>query len=75
MTWAYAIRRLPVTVATSALYAVPVAAFLLGIVFLREVPPVSALLGGAIALTGVALVQLKGRPASPSPMPDEPLDF
>jgi len=62
MTWAYAIRRLPVTVATSALYAVPVAAFVIGIVFLGEMPPPSALLGGVIAISGVALVQLKGRP-------------
>lgn len=63
MTWAYAIRRLPVTVATSALYTVPVAAFVIGIVFLREMPPPSALLGGLVAVSGVALVQLKGRPA------------
>lgn len=62
MTWAYAIRRLPVTVATSALYAVPVAAFVVGIVFLGEVPPPPALLGGVLAILGVALVQLKGRP-------------
>jgi drug/metabolite transporter (DMT)-like permease len=67
MTWAYAIRRLPVTVATSALYAVPVAAFVVGIVFLHEMPPPSALVGGVIALAGVALVQLKGRPAVPEP--------
>ncbi len=65
MTWAYAIRRLPVTVATSALYTVPVAAFVLGIVFLHEVPPASALLGGVIAIAGVALVQLRGRPMAP----------
>jgi drug/metabolite transporter (DMT)-like permease len=62
MTWAYAIRRLPVTVATSALYTVPVAAFVIGVVLLRETPPASALLGGAIAIAGVALVQLLGRP-------------
>ena len=67
MTWAYAIRRLPVTVATSALYAVPVAAFIVGIVFLGEVPPPSALLGGSIAIIGVALVQLKGRPTGVGP--------
>ncbi len=64
MTWAYAIRRLPVTVATSALYAVPVAAFTVGIVALNEIPPASALLGGVVAITGVALVQLRGRPVS-----------
>jgi drug/metabolite transporter (DMT)-like permease len=62
LTWAYAIRRLPVTVATSALYTVPVAAFVIGVVFLQEVPSASALLGGAIAIAGVALVQFFGRP-------------
>jgi len=62
MTWAYAIRRLPVTVATSALYTVPVSAFVLGVVFLRETPPASALLGGVMAIAGVAAVQFLGRP-------------
>ncbi len=69
LTWAYAIRRLPVTVATSALYTVPVAAFVLGAAFLREVPPPSALLGGVLAIAGVAIVQLKGRPAAQTPVP------
>jgi drug/metabolite transporter (DMT)-like permease len=62
LVWAYALKRLPVTVATSALYCVPVAAFVLGLALLRETPPTSALLGGVIAIVGVALVQLKGRP-------------
>jgi drug/metabolite transporter (DMT)-like permease len=64
LTWAYALRRLDVTVATSALYAVPVAAFLIGVVFLHEMPPASALLGGVLAIAGVATVQLKGRPTT-----------
>jgi drug/metabolite transporter (DMT)-like permease len=64
MTWGYAIRRLPVTVATSALYTVPVAAFVIGVVLLREMPPASALLGGVLAICGVALVQLLGRPGA-----------
>jgi drug/metabolite transporter (DMT)-like permease len=74
MTWAYAIRRLPVTVATSALYAVPVAAFVIGIVFLGEMPPASALLGGVMAILGVALVQLKGRPSAPEKPPIEAVE-
>jgi drug/metabolite transporter (DMT)-like permease len=73
LTWAYAIRRLAVTVATSALYAVPVAAFLIGVVFLGEMPPASALLGGVLAISGVALVQLKGRPAIEPPITEEQL--
>jgi len=73
LLWAYALKRLPVTVATSALYCVPVAAFLLGVAVLQEMPPASALLGGAIAIVGVALVQLLGRPggeAPPTAVPD-----
>jgi len=70
MTWAYAIRRLPVTVATSALYAVPVAAFAIGVVFLHEVPPASALLGGVISIAGVAAVQLNGRPIPGASLPE-----
>jgi drug/metabolite transporter (DMT)-like permease len=67
MTWAYAIRRLPVTVATSALYTVPAAAFVIGAVLLREMPPAPALLGGAVAIAGVALVQFLGRPSAAVP--------
>jgi drug/metabolite transporter (DMT)-like permease len=67
MTWAYAIRRLPVTVASSALYTVPVSAFVIGVVFLGEMPPASALLGGVMAIAGVALVQFLGRPAVVAP--------
>jgi drug/metabolite transporter (DMT)-like permease len=60
-----------VTVATSALYTVPVAAFVIGVLFLRETPPASALLGGLIAIAGVALVQLLGRPtvSASAPVP------
>lgn len=62
MTWAYAIRRLQVTVAVSALYTIPVAAFLLGVVLLHEFPTLGALVGGGITIAGVALVQLVGKP-------------
>ena len=72
LLWAYAIRRLEVTVATSALYTVPVAAFLIGVVFLHEMPPASALLGGVLAIAGVAVVQFKGRPTAATPVAEEP---
>ncbi len=64
LVWAYAIKRLEVVVATSALYCVPVAAFVMGVLLLGEMPPPSALAGGVVAIAGVALVQLKGRPAA-----------
>ncbi|NTW28168.1 MAG: DMT family transporter [Coriobacteriia bacterium] len=62
LTWAYALQRLEVTVATTALYCVPVAAFAISIIFLAEIPPATGILGGVIAIAGVALVQAKGRP-------------
>ena len=64
LVWAYAIKRLDVVVATSALYCVPVAAFVMGALFLDESPSPAALLGGLVAIGGVALVQFKGRPSS-----------
>jgi drug/metabolite transporter (DMT)-like permease len=61
-------------VATSALYTVPVTAFVMGVILLGETPPPSALLGGAIAIAGVALVQFKGRPThGPELPPVEPI--
>jgi drug/metabolite transporter (DMT)-like permease len=60
IAWAYAIKRLDVVVATGALYCVPVAAFVIGLVFLGETPQVTALIGGALVLAGVALMRMKG---------------
>jgi len=59
VAWAYAIQRLDVVTATSSLYCVPVAAFLIGLAFLGEVPHLSALLGSALVLGGVVLMQTK----------------
>jgi drug/metabolite transporter (DMT)-like permease len=61
LAWAYAIQRLPVTVATSALFTVPVAALLTSLAFLREVPATASLAGAALAFTGVIIVQVSGR--------------
>jgi drug/metabolite transporter (DMT)-like permease len=49
-----------VVVATGALYCVPVAAFVIGLVLLGETPQVTALFGGALVLAGVALMRMKG---------------
>jgi drug/metabolite transporter (DMT)-like permease len=61
VAWAYAIRRLDVVVATSALYCVPVAASTIGFVWLGEVPHVSALFGAVLVGAGVVLMQMRGR--------------
>ncbi len=63
LAWSYAIRRLPVVVSSNALFGVPVAAFVIGLIFLGEVPSAWAILGGAFVLGGVALAQTWGRPA------------
>jgi terminal-alkyne amino-acid exporter len=55
LTWAYAVSRIDVTAAASTLYAVPPVAALVGWVALGEVPSALTALGGAIALTGVAV--------------------
>lgn len=62
LAWSYAIRRLPVVVSSNALFCVPVAASLIGFLALAEVPAAGAILGGAIALGGVAYAQTRGRP-------------
>jgi drug/metabolite transporter (DMT)-like permease len=56
VTWAYACAHVDVSVAAATLYAVPVVAFSAGWLWLGERPAPLALVGGAIALAGVALV-------------------
>jgi drug/metabolite transporter (DMT)-like permease len=55
LTWAYAVARIDVTAAASTLYAVPPVAAIVGWVLLGEVPSALTAVGGAIALTGVAI--------------------
>jgi drug/metabolite transporter (DMT)-like permease len=60
-TWAVVLSRLPASRASSALFAVPVVAFLVGWVWLGEVPTLIDVAGGALAMGGVALVNTLGR--------------
>jgi drug/metabolite transporter (DMT)-like permease len=55
LAWAYALSRLEVHRAASCLYAVPVVAIGVAWVWLGEVPSPISLLGGAVALAGVAV--------------------
>ena len=55
IAWAYALARLPVSTASSALYSVPAVAILVALVWLGELPSVASVLGGAVALGGVVL--------------------
>jgi drug/metabolite transporter (DMT)-like permease len=53
--WAYALARMDVGRATTALYLVPAVAVLIALVWLGQVPSPLELIGGAIALAGVVL--------------------
>jgi len=56
VTWAYALSKLSASRTISFLYAMPPLAILIAWLWLREVPSVTAVMGGAIALCGVVLV-------------------
>lgn len=58
-SWAMVLARLPAARATNMLYAVPPVATLIGWLWLNEVPTTLGLVGGALALGGVVLVNVK----------------
>ncbi len=60
-TWAIVLHRLPAGQAAGFLYAVPVVAFVVGWIALGERPTLLDLLGGLLALGGVAIVSTVGR--------------
>jgi len=58
--WNYALARMPASLLSSFLYLSPVLASLIAWLWLGEVPALLTLVGGAIAILGVILVQTKG---------------
>jgi drug/metabolite transporter (DMT)-like permease len=70
-TWAYALARTDAGRLGVTTYLVPPLVILMSWVVLDEVPPLLAVVGGAVCLAGVALSRRRGRPRPPVPVPQE----
>ena len=67
VAWAYVLSHASASRTVSLLYLIPVVAILIAWLWLREIPEPLSLLGGALALAGVMVVNLVGRkPALPA---------
>ncbi|WOP13576.1 DMT family transporter [Streptomyces cyaneofuscatus] len=60
--WAYAVARLPLATSTAALYLVPPVALVISFVWLDEVPHLVELVGGAVSVAGVILINRRKQP-------------
>ena len=66
LCWSFVLARLPASRAATFLYLVPGLAMLIAYGWLREVPTAISLVGGALALAGVVVVNTLGRRSAPT---------
>ncbi len=61
IAWCYGLREVPACIAANTMYFLPVLATSLGWLILNEIPTTLSLVGGLIALTGVWIVNHRGK--------------
>lgn len=61
--WSHGLSKMPASIVSSFLFVQPLNATVIAWLWIREVPTLLTVVGGAVALVGVGLVSIKGRKA------------